>query len=176
MVGDPKAATGLDYPRLEIVPGDDLGEAARGACGELLAVCAPGVRPAGNWVTAAVPFFDDPEVAAVVAPTVAPLRAALRERAAAAVLESRLGGGSRRSRYFPGNVRVVTDEPAASVVVRRADYLSALEAGVDDEQLVAWLTERGRHTVATTFPGLIDNDCRTPSLGNVLVAISRRSS
>ncbi len=35
-----------------------------------------------------------------------------RERAAAAVLESRLGGGSRRSRHFPGNVRNVSDYPA----------------------------------------------------------------
>ena len=31
----------------------------------------------------------------------------LRERVAAAVLESRLGGGSRRSSFFPGNVRTV---------------------------------------------------------------------
>jgi len=149
LLGHAAAADALDYPRLEILRDGDRADAARSARGDLLAVLTPGARPAGNWVTAAVPFFGDPDVAAVVAPTVAPLRAALRERAAAAVLESRLGGGSRRSRYFPGNVRVVTDEPAASVVVRRADYLSALEAGVDDEQLVAWLTEHGRRTIYT---------------------------
>jgi hypothetical protein len=104
-------------------------------------------RPAGNWIAAALPFFADPAVAAVVAPTVAPLGATLRESAAAGILESRLGGGSRRSRHFPGNVRIVSDYPAENVVVRRPDYAAALEAEVDDEQLVAWLAERGRKTV-----------------------------
>jgi glycosyltransferase involved in cell wall biosynthesis len=133
----------LDYPRLESAT------SPRNARGELLAVLRPGTRPAGNWVSAAVPLFADTDVAAVVTPTVAPLRAPLRERVAAAVLESRLGGGSRRSSFFPGNVRTVSDYPADSVVVRREDYLAALEARVDDAELVAWLAERGRRTVYT---------------------------
>ena len=136
-------ATALDYPKLEHA------EHAGAATGELLAVLAPGTRPAGNWVAAAVPFFRDPDVAAVVAPTVAPLRATVRERAAAAVLESRLGGGSRRSRHFPGNVRGVSDYPADNVVVRRTDYAAAQAAGVDGERLVAWLAERSRQSVYT---------------------------
>ena len=116
---------------------------------ELLAVLAPGARPAGNWITAAVPFFNDSEVAAVVVPAVAPLRGTLRARVAAAALESRLGGGSRRSLYLPGNVRDVSDHPADSVVVRRLDYQAALTAGVESEGLVAWLAARGRHTLYT---------------------------
>ena len=67
----------------------------------------------------------------------------------AAVLESRLGGGSRRFRYLPGNVHVARDQPARTVVVRRDDYLAALEEGVDSDHLVAWLAERGRETVYT---------------------------
>ncbi len=145
IVGSPEAAAKLDYPRLDVASAG----AVRGARGDLLAVLGEGVRPAGNWVTAAAPFFVDPEVAAVVAPTLAPLRAPLRERVAAAVLESRLGGGSRRSSYFPGNVRTVVDHPAESVVVRRVDYLAALDAGVEDERLVGWLAERGRRTIYT---------------------------
>jgi hypothetical protein len=108
-----------------------------------------GARPAGNWVSAAVPYFSHPEVAAVVVPTVAPLRASLRQRVAAAVLESRLGSGSRRTSYFPGNLRIVADYPAESVVVRRADLIPALDARVDEEELVAWLDARGRRTVYT---------------------------
>jgi hypothetical protein len=130
----------LDYPRLEAT-----GEPEH----ELVAILARGARPAGNWVTAAVPFFGDPDVAAVVAPTVARIKAPLRERVASAVLESRLGGGSRRSSYFPGNVRVVVDHPAESAVVRRQDYLDALGAGADDEELVSWLAARGRRTIYT---------------------------
>jgi glycosyltransferase involved in cell wall biosynthesis len=133
----------LDYPRLE------LAESAAAAQGELLAILADRARPAGNWVTAAVPYFADGGVAAVVVPTLTPPRAMLRERAAAAVLESRLGGGSRRSRYFPGNVRIVSDQPADTVIARRGDVLEADGAGVGEDELVAWLAANGRRTVYT---------------------------
>jgi hypothetical protein len=79
----------------------------------------------------------------------APPTASLRERVAAAVLESRLGGGSRRFRYLPGNVRIVADHPAETYVVRRSDFEATRAAGVDGEHLVAWLAERGRRTVYT---------------------------
>jgi glycosyltransferase involved in cell wall biosynthesis len=143
LVGEHAAAKALDYPELELAA--TVGD-ARGA---LVALLGQGIRPAGNWVSAAVPFFADPHVAAVVAPTLAPLRAPLRQRVAAAVLESRLGGGSRRSSFFPGNVRTVVDHPAESIIVRRADCLEALGAGVDDEQLVVWLAAQGKRTIYT---------------------------
>jgi glycosyltransferase involved in cell wall biosynthesis len=148
VIGETAAAGALDYPQLELVQDVDLARAARRAKGQLVAV--PGTaRPAGNWVSAAVPFFADPFVAAVVVPTVSPLRASLRQRIAASVLESRLGSGSRRTSYFPGNVRAVSDYPAESVVARRGDYLEALDAGVDDEELVAWLAAQGKRTIYT---------------------------
>jgi glycosyltransferase involved in cell wall biosynthesis len=147
VIGDRGTLEGLEYDRLERVETHDRGAAARAATGDVLGVLRPGARPASNWIAAAVPFFADPAVAAVVAPTVAPLRASTRERAAAAVLESRLGGGSRRSRYLPGNIRNVSDYSAESVVVRRSDYLAAFDDAVDGERLVAWLSERGRKTV-----------------------------
>jgi glycosyltransferase involved in cell wall biosynthesis len=148
-IGDPEAAVALDYARLDVVGRLELGDALQRARGDVVAVLAPGAGPAGNWLSAAVPFFADRDVAAVVTPALAPSSASLRERAAAAVLESRLGGGSRRSRYFPGNVRVVSDEPVDSVVIRRADLAAAIEAGIAWEQLAAWLAERGRRTVYT---------------------------
>jgi hypothetical protein len=64
-------------------------------------------------------------------------------------LESRLGGGSRRSSFFPGNVRTVVDHPAENIVVRRNDYLDALDEGVDDEDLVVWLSSKDRRTIYT---------------------------
>jgi hypothetical protein len=143
VIGDHEAAAVLDYSPLELAP------SARAASGTLVAVLDSGVRPAGNWVSAAVPFFADPDVAAVVTPTLAPLQAPLRELVAAAVLESRLGGGSRRSSFFPGNLRTVVDHSAESIVVRRSDYLEAAGAGIDDEELVAWLSSRGKRTIYT---------------------------
>jgi glycosyltransferase involved in cell wall biosynthesis len=141
LVGEPSAAQLLDYPRLEVARGEPRGE--------LVAFLGAGSRPAGNWVTAAVPFFADAGVSAVVVPMVASLEGTLGRRVAAAVLESRLGGGSRRSLYFPGNVRLVSDHPAGDVVMRRADYVIASSEGVDDERLVSWLSERGKQTVYT---------------------------
>jgi glycosyltransferase involved in cell wall biosynthesis len=135
-------AGGLDYPLLEHV---DVPESASS---EVLAVFAAGARPAGNFVTAAVPFLARDDVAVVVAPSVAPSTATTRERAAAAVLESRLGGGSRRSRFFPGNIRLTDDFAADGFVVRRDDFVAATRAGAAGE-LVGWLAERGRKTVYT---------------------------
>jgi hypothetical protein len=129
-----------------------------------------GALPAPNWVTAAVPFFADQDVAAVVAPTLAPLRTPLRTRVAAAVLESRLGGGSRRSSFFPGNVRIVIDHPGENIVVRRSEYLAALDAHVDDEELVVWLAGRGRRTIYTPDTSLAAEPAPlvVPHLGGVV--------
>ena len=149
VIGDPEIASRLDYPRLEVVPESDALDAVARARGELVAVLARGARPAGNWLSAAAPYFARDEVAAVVVPALAPVDVGLRCRVAAAVLESRLGGGSRRFRYLPGNVREVADFPAASCVLRREEYLAARQAGVDGERLVAWLARRGRRTVYT---------------------------
>jgi glycosyltransferase involved in cell wall biosynthesis len=143
VVGNHAAAARLDYTLIE------LATTAAEAQGAVIAVLSERARPAGNWLSAAVPFFADREVAAVVAPTLAPLRASLRELVAAAVLESRLGGGSRRSSFFPGNLRTVADYPADSIVVRRDDYLDAEAAGADSQELVAWLSAHGRRTIYT---------------------------
>ena len=162
-VGASEQAAGLDYPAL-------VSGAAPGA--EILAVLAPGARPAGNWVTAAVPYFASPVVAAVVAPSVTPPDASLRERGAAAVLESRLGGGSRRSAYLPGNVGVARDHGGGSFVVRRPDWEAATEAGIPGERLVAWLAERGRITVYT--PDTIVAASPAPLFGPHLAETLRR--
>jgi len=139
VVAEDNAVAALDYPELEHV------HSAAAARGDVLAVLQAGVRPAGNWISAAVPYFSDDAVAAVVAPTVAPLGGPVAQRVAAAVLESRLGGGSRRSSFFPGNVRTVTDHPADNVVVRKQDF----DARVPREELVGRLTARGRRVVYT---------------------------
>lgn len=149
LVGDGHAAAALDYGRLEVLGMRSLDEAVEEARGDVVAILAQGAAPAGNWLSAAVPFFADQNVAAVVTPSLAPVSASFRERAAAAVLESRLGGGSRRSRYFPGNVRFVSDEPVDSLVIRRADLAAAHRAGVEPERLSSWLAEHDRRTIYT---------------------------
>jgi glycosyltransferase involved in cell wall biosynthesis len=139
----------LDYPSLESAVAANPEAAARSARGELLAIPEPGERAASNWVTACVPFFADPNVSAVVAPTISPPNSEFRERVASAVLESRLGGGSRRSRFLPGNVGTVADYPAHGIVVRRRDFLDSLDLGVRREDLVTWLSAQQRKTIYT---------------------------
>jgi glycosyltransferase involved in cell wall biosynthesis len=139
VVGNDRAAATLDYAALEVAP------SACEARGELIAVLQRDARPAGNWVTASVPYFVDGDVAAVVVPIVAPLHGPLARRVAASVRESHLGGGSRRSSSFPGNVRAVTDYPAEAVVVRKQDY----DAEIPPDELVASLTSRGRRVIYT---------------------------
>ena len=167
VIGDSEAAAVLDYEPLE------LAASAQAASGPLVAVLEDGARPASNWVSAAVPFFADGEVAAVVTPTLAPLQAPLRERVAAAVLESRLGGGSRRSSFLPGNVRTVVDHQAGSIVARRADYVEAAAAGVDDEELVAWFSSRGKRTVYTPDTSL--SAAPPPLVGPHLAGVVRHA-
>lgn len=143
VTGDPGAAERLDYPRIEVV------DTAARAGGDVLALLDDGAIPAGNWLSSAVPFFENPEVAAVVTPTMAPADGPTRARAAAAIWESRLGGGSLYFRFTPGNLRFVGDFPARSIVVRRTDYLAAGCTEVPPEQVCERLDERGRRVLYT---------------------------
>src|SRR5439155_508444 len=99
VVGDGGVASLLDYERLETAatPAE--------AGGELLAVVGRSARPSGNWVSAAVPFFADPQVAAVVTPTVAPLNAPLREPHARPQRERRHGAVARSGGCGPPRCR-----------------------------------------------------------------------
>jgi hypothetical protein len=152
--GDDQLLRRLDYERVELVPGSADGpagrlEAARRAGGDVLAFLGDGAIPAGNWLSAAVPFLRAAGTAAVVVPTVAPAGGSVRERAAAAVWESRLGGGSGSIRFTPGNLRLVRDFPAATVVVKRDDFLAAATPGLAAERLCEELAARGRQVVYT---------------------------
>jgi glycosyltransferase involved in cell wall biosynthesis len=150
---DPAALTGLDYPNLEVVALADsspqaVHRAAREAAGSVLAFLEEGGRPAGNWITATVPFLRREEVAAVVVPKVAPRDGTLGARAASAIVGSRLGGGSLYFRFTPGNLRYVRDFPAASVVVQRDRYLDLGEA-VTAQEVTASLTAKGSAVLYT---------------------------
>jgi hypothetical protein len=155
----------LDYPELE--RRESLGAAA----GDVVARAAPGCRPAGNWVSAAVPFLAIGDVSAVVCPALAPPGGSVRQRAGAAVLESRLGGGSRRMRSLPGNLRVVSDYPGATIVARRIDLEAAQSAGVTDDSVVAWLAGRNRRTVYT--PETVVVTPPPPAVGPVVRSVRR---
>jgi glycosyltransferase involved in cell wall biosynthesis len=116
--------------------------AAEAAQTDFVAFLEPGGTPSANWLAATIPFLGRGEIAAVVAPKMAPTEGSIRARAAAAVSESRAGGGSLYYRFTPGNIRLVSDFPASSFVVRRDAYLD-VPADTPPEEIVRGLVDRG---------------------------------
>jgi hypothetical protein len=144
----------LDYPQLTVVaPSAGAAEArldaARDSENEVVAFLQEGATPARNWLESTVPFLGNPEIAAVVTASMTPARGSVRERAAAALRESFLGGGSLYFRFTPGNLRFVRHFPAENVVVRRDDLLALDADRAHPNRLCSALTERGRKVLYT---------------------------
>jgi len=135
---DPQALRRVDDADVELVGAADATDA------ELLAFVEEGGVASGNFISATVPYFARPEVAAVVVSNVAPTEGSLRERAAAAIRETRLGGGSQYYRFMPGNIRFVRDFRAASYLVRREAFLAVPEGTHPDEVPEAIAAAGGR--------------------------------
>ncbi len=155
---EPSLADQLDWPNLEVVTtdaGERVSDAARRTTAEFIAVIEPGAVPSGNYVSATVPFLARAAVGAVVTSKVAPATGGLRSLGAAAVRESRIGGGSLYFRYMPGNIRYVRDFPTASFVVRRA-LLLELPSHLEAERVPAALAERGDLVVYTPEAFLLE--------------------
>jgi hypothetical protein len=144
----------LEYPELETVrldadtPPARL-EAARHVDANVVAFLAPEATPAGNWLESSVPFLANPEIAAVVTASMTPHVGSTRQRATAAVQESRLGGGSHHFRFTPGNLRFVRQFPATNVVVRRDDLLTLDAESAHPHRLCATLNAQGRKVLYT---------------------------
>lgn len=148
---DGGAAARLDYANVEelLLQADDVEArrvAAEGGQGEVVAFLEPRARASGNWLSATVPFFGRADVDVVVTPVLAPAVGSARERAAAAISESRIGGGSLHFRFTPGNIGFVTDYPARSYVVRRERYLE-LPRGTPPEEVVLEVAASGGRAV-----------------------------
>lgn len=144
----------VDYPELDVLPVTAETPAARreavdSARGDLVAFVEERATPARNWLESTIPFFANEELAAVVTASMTPAQGSKRQRAAAAVAESRLGGGSHHFRWTPGNLRFVRQFPAGNIVARRADLLALDEPSLHPSRLCAALTERGRKVLYT---------------------------
>jgi glycosyltransferase involved in cell wall biosynthesis len=120
--------------------------AAEDSNAEILAFLEAGARPAANWISSGFPFFARRSIDAVVTPQLAPAGGSLGERSAAAIAESRLGGGSLNYRYKPGEMRYVSDFPATSLLVRRERFL-ALDPATPPDEVVLELAAFGGRTL-----------------------------
>ena len=144
----------LEYPDVTLIAEEaDTPECRAGALeraeGEVVAFLERDATPAVNWLTATIPFLADPHIAAVVTPRIAPSHGSLRQRAAAALQETFLGGGSHYFRFTPGNLRFVKLFPGGNLVARRA-YLQELpERDLHPHLVCAALSSRGRLVLYT---------------------------
>lgn len=130
---EPELIRTLDYPMLEFVPVEaGLSDAVRRCRGSVIAVLESGARPAGNWISATTPFLSRTEVAAVVVPQLSSHQGSIRERTAAAVRESRFGGGSMYFRHTPGNVRYLSMFHGRSFVAHRNRLLEVNTTRLDE--------------------------------------------
>jgi glycosyltransferase involved in cell wall biosynthesis len=144
----------LDYPELDVVPlAANTPEGRWDAVGEadcdIVAFLESGAVPARNWLESTIPFLANPEIAAIVTASMTPARGSVRERAAAAVAESFLGGGSHYFRFTPGNLRFVRHFPATNAIVRKDDLLALDAESIHPHRLCAALNERGRKVLYT---------------------------
>ena len=140
----------FEYANVEVIDvcGSGIRAAAEHATGEVLAILEPGSSAAANWLSATVPYFVRPEIAAVVVPKVAPLAGSAPERAAAAVDESRIGAGLGYFRYTPGNIRYVRAFPAETIIVRRDAFLN-LPPDVELKDVAAVVVDSGARVLYT---------------------------
>jgi glycosyltransferase involved in cell wall biosynthesis len=156
---EPEVLATLDWSAIDIVSVDSLDAAgvratALAAETDVLAFVGRGVRPAANWLSATVPYLTSAGVAAVVVPKMAPTSGTLLERGAAAVCESRFGGGSLYFRHTPGNLRFVNDFPDETIVVRRDRFLELGDVALDE--VCSRLVEAGSVVVYTPDTVLAD--------------------
>lgn len=114
---------------VRVIPTGPVGPArkrdvgAEAARGRILAFLDDDAYPAGDWITASLPHFNGPTVAAVGGPGVTPPTDGFWKQASGWVLASRLGSGGARNRFFPvGSARDVDDWPSMNLLVRASDF------------------------------------------------------
>jgi hypothetical protein len=92
---------------------------------DLIAFLTPGVLPGTNWLGALLPYFANPEVAAVGGPILPSVSGDLTVDGAAALYESRFAAGPLARRHLPGNLREIVDQPLDNLLVRRKAALAS---------------------------------------------------
>jgi len=144
----------LDYPEYEIIvlpdddwkppeqsirviptgrvrPAEKRDRGVNESTGEIVAIIDDDAYPERDWLSRAIPHFDDPSVAAVGGPGMTPPGDNLLRRISGWIYESPLVSGGYTYRYRPGRMRDVDDYPTSSLIIRKADFIEA--GGFDTE-------------------------------------------
>lgn len=101
--------------------------------GEILAFIDSDAYPSRDWLKNALHHFNDPDVAAVVGPSLTPVNDDLMSKASGFILASPLGGASESVRYTQSrtSIKYVSEAPACNMIIRK-NVLNAIKDVVPD--------------------------------------------
>jgi GT2 family glycosyltransferase len=116
---------------------------------DAIAFLRPGSRPGSSWLSAALAYLANPEVAAVGGPLLPSAAGSLASAGASALYESRFAAGPIAARHLPGNLRDAPTQSVDNLVMRCAAALSSeafadAAASSDDSSVARRLTTAGR--------------------------------
>ena len=134
-------------PTGKVRPAEKRDRGVNESTGELAAIIDDDAYPVRDWLTKAVPHFEDRTVTAVGGPGVTPPGDNLRQRISGWIYESPLVSGGYTYRYRPGQLQDVDDYPTSNLIIRKDDFIAVGGFNTDywpgeDTILCLKLTER----------------------------------
>ncbi|MDP2930504.1 MAG: glycosyltransferase [bacterium] len=127
----PDASFAEEFAKTRVIATGPLGPAEKRdlaveqAKGEILAFLDDDAYPSEDWLKNALPYFKDPQIAAVCGPGVTPAEDNIFQKASGWVSASLLGGGGLGFRFLPGKKKEVKDFPSMNFLVRKSDFEAA---------------------------------------------------
>lgn len=115
-----------NHPKVKIIPTGDVtppvkrDKALEFAKGEIIAFLDDDAYPRHDWLTNALPHFDDSKIAAVCGPAVTPESDSIRAIGSGLVYSSVIVGGNYAYRYIPGVKKYVDDYPSCNFIIRKS--------------------------------------------------------
>ena len=123
----PDAPTGRQWPDFvreiptgKVRPAEKRNIGIQQATGEVVAFIDDDAAPLAGWLEHAIPYFSDPEVAAVGGPAVTPPDDSPMAKLGGAVYANLFVSGAYRRRYKPTRVCHEDDLPSCNLLVRTA--------------------------------------------------------
>jgi cellulose synthase/poly-beta-1,6-N-acetylglucosamine synthase-like glycosyltransferase len=164
------------HPTGNLSPSAKRNEGARLARGEFLAFIDDDTRPLPGWLEAALPHFDDPNVAAVGGPAVTPPDDPFTAQVSGAAYESWLLSGPARHRYCPMAPKNVDDFPSCNLIVRKKTFeeLGGFQTHLwpgEDTAFCLALVEKGFRIPYE--PGAVIEHHRRPKLKRHFLQVAR---
>jgi cellulose synthase/poly-beta-1,6-N-acetylglucosamine synthase-like glycosyltransferase len=123
---DEPLTTNYQLPTIKIIPTGNVTPAEKRdigikyAKGEIIAFIDDDAYPDKNWLTNAIPLFNNEEVAAVCGPAITPNEDNIYQKASGFVFESYLASGKYNYRYRKAKTREVDDYPSCNFLVRKS--------------------------------------------------------